>query len=638
MLKFGLGALVDVEYSTQLLQVKLGASHTELQQPSIHNALTVLHTLGEISLEVAEMLEHAYLFFRKLINGLRMRRGNANDVTLPEENTWELEHLARRIGYVDKNISAGEQLIIDFDTISAQVYKFLLHYFEKNNNLIADQTIKNPAVLVFLDSAEKAKELLRPFENPEQALQKIKKCARTAKIQKTFSQLLLLGWIRIIRGGEPDLVLTTFSRVVDSFDDDRTLLFYEQLLNQPKALSVFIDLFSTSRFLSEEIIKNPEYIDHIINTAGTRKQQSLESYIEKFNNLKNKSIDTEVQEEKLRQQETIIRDFRKKEMLYITVRDICLHAPLPHICSEISFLAQTLIQQSLFFACEQLNMNAKGIAIFAFGKLGAFELNYSSDIDLICVYNDDCEYSITELEELFRTTTNYLSKYTEHGIAYRVDLRLRPYGVGSNIVSSIQQVQQYFSTQARLWEIQASLKLGFVAGDAATAQQCFKFLFETNKERLLRYNKQTLLSEIHKLRTTSVQVHTKNKETLYELKNSWGGIRDIEFGTQALQLLHYDQEILHLNTIQAQYKLAEKNIITAEERQTNIEHYLFLRKIEHFLQVYEDRQIHAIPEKNSNVVQRLSWFLLKELDEDLFINKLSKAKEETHNWYSGIFG
>ncbi len=123
--KFSLGALVDVEYNIQILQVEYGINHIELRNPSIHNALLCLKEIGEISKKECAMMINSYDFFRTLINALRLRRGNALDLTLPQEESWELEHLARRMDYTNTEISAGRQLLADFDMHSKNTYNFI---------------------------------------------------------------------------------------------------------------------------------------------------------------------------------------------------------------------------------------------------------------------------------------------------------------------------------------------------------------------------------------------------------------------------------------------------------------------------------------------------------------------------------
>lgn len=635
--KFGRGALVDVEYGVQMLQVQFGKDIIDLQQPSIHNALYSLQKIGAFSKEETQILVGAYVFYRKLINALRMRRGNAKDLTLPAEQTWELEHLARRMGYISKELSEGEQLILDFDATGVQIQEFIKNYFTSSFIKIANKEINNPAALVYLQNPNQDSVLLKNFKNPERVLGLIKHCARTGKVRQLFSRLLLLGWVRIYRNGDPELVFLTLNRLSEYFSDEGLITFYCQLLERPKFFSVLIDVFSTSRFLSEEIIKKPQSVFLLLNTPYLYKEKPPVVFLIDYTNFQNEQIPKgKINIDKYTQiQKNIIRDFRKQEILRIIIRDIFIKTPLSKICSEISNLAQTIIQKALEYSCKKLGVESKGIAIFAFGKLGAHELNYSSDIDIMCIYDEHTLLSTEKITELFRSVVQYLTDYTTTGIAYRVDLRLRPFGDGGDIISHFDTVKQYYTDHAQLWEIQASLKLSWVAGDQNLAQEVYKQIYKITKQRLSLYEKKTLFDEIHKLRKRSVEGYNK-KHNNYEIKNSWGGIRDIEFSTQALQLLHYTTDLCRLNTIQALSSLKDKGIITSTEQQENTENYCFLRRVEHFLQVYEDKQLHAIPGDNITVIKKLSWLMLQEQDEDKFFQKLDQVKKQAYRWYSSV--
>lgn len=634
--------MVDVEYSVQILQLQYGRNNIDLQQPSIHNALQVLHNMGEISEKDSLFLLQAYRFFRKLINALRMRRGNARDLTLPDEDTWKLEHLARRMNYTSDELSAGEKLLFDFDNTAIGVHSFMQTLFgEDIKNL--DDTILNPGRIVYEADIEKVRSLLKHFENPIAAFESIQRCVRDEESKKLFSQLLLLGWVRIIRRGDANLVLLTIERIIESFDDAELVGFYTLLLKQPKSFSVLIDIFVTSRFLSEEIIKNPKYIFDFLRLKNMRREKSIDEYQKDIDNSFMAFMAFKAFVDKtisILDKKNIIREFRKTETLRIMIRDVCIQAPLPHICSEISSLAQVLIQKAFLLSCEDEEILPKGIAILAFGKLGSNELNYSSDIDLMCVYDAAiCEYDFLIITKMFRNTIQYLTDYTSFGIAYRIDLRLRPFGEGGDIVINVESFKIYYEQNAQLWEIQAGLKLSCVGGDASVGTACCTLMQEISQKKLATYNKKDIIDTIHRMRKKSVATHIKHQQGDGEVKNSWGGIRDIEFTIQALLLIHYDKR-LHREkqtTLDMLQTLTREGIVSLDTKTTITKHYLFLRKIEHFLQVYEDKQIHAFTESDATLIKRLSWLLMEETDEDSFLNKLQGVKKEVQAWYESVF-
>ena len=185
-----------------------------------------------------------------------------------------------------------------------------------------------------------------------------------------------------------------------------------------------------------------------------------------------------------------------------------------------------------------------------------------------------------------------LSMHTEEGYVYRVDLRLRPYGRAGELAYSLSGLLDYYRKAASLWEIQAALKIRPVAGNLDLGNNFIEQLAPTLRQRRSR---EDVVHSIEKMRTAAIQKISLTGDM--DVKSGVGGLRDVEFLVHGLQLLHAPDhpELLQGNTLAALEALRDEGFLpqplTAQLRQD----YLFLRRVEHYLQILEDRQIHALP-------------------------------------------
>jgi glutamate-ammonia-ligase adenylyltransferase len=274
------------------------------------------------------------------------------------------------------------------------------------------------------------------------------------------------------------------------------------------------------------------------------------------------------------------------------IRDICLGAPIQEIMRELSMLAEAVLQVAWEREAGEAGLAPRRLSILAFGKLGGEELNYSSDIDLLALAPADA--SAEELDSLGQAMARLradLSAHTEEGYAYRVDLRLRPYGRSGELVAGLEGALRYYRDSAALWELQALLKARPVAGDLELGT---RFLGEARQRLRRPFPAAEVARSVAELRRAS---RSRSARALsggpnINIKEGSGGIRDVEFLIQALQLIHAVPEG---NTLAALEVLRAAGILPSGQAETLKRDYLFLRRIEHYLQIFEDRQTHTLP-------------------------------------------
>ena len=227
-----------------------------------------------------------------------------------------------------------------------------------------------------------------------------------------------------------------------------------------------------------------------------------------------------------------------------------------------------------------------------------------------------------------------LSAHTEEGHAYRVDFRLRPYGNAGQLVYTVSGLADYYAKKAALWEIQALLKARPVAGNAALGTA----LLEHVRPIFMQPRPPTtIILSIETLRKTAIKnvaapIHIGGTD----VKSGLGGIRDIEFLVQGLQLIHAPRqsELLDGNTLSALERLKTCGLLPAEVAGQLQADYTFLRRVEHVLQIFEDRQIHAVPKAGDARAALARRVLGPDSTADRLMTELDTCQKRVHRTYT----
>jgi len=277
-----------------------------------------------------------------------------------------------------------------------------------------------------------------------------------------------------------------------------------------------------------------------------------------------------------------LRRLRNGVLLRVMARDLSGRAGLDEVCGTMTDLAEVAIETVL---------GGEDLVVVGMGKLGGRELNVSSDVDLVFLYRGGAE-ARERYERAGRRLIRLLSEPTAEGFVFRVDMRLRPYGDSGPLACSFEALEQYFITQGREWERYAWLKARPLAGEVAMRELdavVRPFVFR----KYLDYGTFGALRALH----AEVRRDVERRELAEHVKLGPGGIREIEFIAQALQLVRggRDPELRVRPTIAALKVLSEKNLLPPEAARELSDAYVFLRGLEHRLQYLDDAQRHDLP-------------------------------------------
>ena len=311
-----------------------------------------------------------------------------------------------------------------------------------------------------------------------------------------------------------------------------------------------------------------------------------------------------------------LRLWKGREMLRISLREIAEVAPLEETTLELTQLAEICLAEVFGHWNRELRARrgspSAHFAVFGLGKLGGRELNHSSDIDLIFLYSEEGQLSPNfTYHEWFnqlagKITETFATKHSA-GALFRIDLRLRPEGSAGPLARSLDSMENYYSGFGETWERLALIKAREVAGDAELA---YEFLRRHQTFIYPRSASTELLDEIASVKNRIERDIVGHDHLNRNVKLGVGGIREIEFVVQALQLLHGARHafLQDTSTLKLLPSLAELELLPRAEAVALDAAYRFLRRVEHRLQIEAEQQTHSIPDE-PETEQRLALSL-----------------------------
>lgn len=419
-----------------------------------------------------------------------------------------------------------------------------------------------------------------------------------------------------------ELQARLFYLVGDSADPDSALHFltrfrsakpqeFLSIASNPSLLLPLVTVFSQSSFLSEEILQQPSWLEGAVSNKDLHwllSSEQMQLRLEEFLLQHGTGVPNALH----------LAQFRRQQLLRILLRDVTGLCTLAETTEELSNLADAILHVTYCHLRDELTkrhgvprfVDAEGatqtcgFSVIALGKLGAQELNYSSDIDLMFLYSangeTDGERSITNKEFFKKVANQYtelLSTYTAEGMCYRVDLRLRPDGTLGEVCISTEGAQHYYGRRARDWELQMLIKARTAAGEPAPGRALLDFAEPLIYSSSLDFRAVEAVSQTRERIQEKLQQRKGSSKDI-DVKLARGGIRDIEFLVQCLQRLHGGREpwVRHGSTLMALFRLRDKNLLSDMEYSRLCSAYEFLRHLEHRLQFQDDRQTHVLPQ------------------------------------------
>ena len=658
--KLGPGAIRDIEFTVQCLQMIHGAKRKSLCTHNTLEALTALKENALLDPEDADALTAAYRFLRTIENSIQIE-ADQQRYSIPEKETEELE-LARRVGYPHTPESdALDAFRNDYRTHTERVRAI----FQKiTTTAIESEDGIDIAVLLAEEDPQQLEHFLKAFhfENVRDAQRLLRQLANggdgiqfSPSVRRTFFKLAPT-LLKVLRDSpNPDMALRYLSAFTDKVGARSS--YYTMFAEKPSTLEALTRVCGTSLYLADMLITSPELFDLLtVPTLVERSKTLAEKQEEAL------QIVAEAPEGRML---PMLRRYKNDEIWRIALRNILGNATLPTTTEELSDLAEAVLQaiypeiEAEMHAAHGIPLDSDGnpvtFAIVAMGKFGGRELNFSSDLDVMYVYAADGETTkgmpnVEFFEAVGLELVNRLAGNQGMGI-YEIDLRLRPHGTGGAIALPLAGYQHYYNTTALVWERQALTRARVVAGDTEVLgnrfleiAHAFCYADPLTAEEIAEIVRTRKRKEAQATRRTSTRRRgrSKTQTPTANVKSGYGGLVDIEFAVQILQLVHGGEapSVRVQNTLLAVERLHDIGVLTEAQRDGLSEAYLFLRRVENALRIVHDRALDALPKNRAELAQlarRLGYAETEGISiVDAFLQDYGKWTEMTRSLFNEI--
>jgi glutamate-ammonia-ligase adenylyltransferase len=372
----------------------------------------------------------------------------------------------------------------------------------------------------------------------------------------------------IDRAADPLLARAVLERIVDAQPE-----LVAELVDHSRVRDGLLALACASRSLSTAVAGDPSLLDPLRDQRAFATERLVEGFADSWAEHGDFSP-------------TGLRRWKRREILRIAVRDLLGVADLPVVGRELAALAEVCLRAALTIVDSDAPL-----AVIGMGKLGGGELNYASDVDVVFVHDGDNGNA----DRVGRELLAIMSSPTADGIVFRTDADLRPEGRSGPLSRSLPSFEAYWDRWAQTWEFQALIKARPVAGDADLGA---RFMEATMRRVWPDVLDPDAVREVRAMKAKAESETARRGLTDRELKRGRGGIRDIEFAVQLLQLVHgrHDESVRSANTLGALAALADGGYVERADAIELDDAYRSLRTVEHRLQLWDEQQTHTVPD------------------------------------------
>jgi glutamate-ammonia-ligase adenylyltransferase len=606
--KNGEGGIREIEFFVQALQLIHAGKRPNLQIRGTLATLDALLFAGLIADDEHLALWRAYRWLRHVEHVLQLEGGLQTQI-VPADDARRLV-LARRLGYAGdvafaidlvKHTAAVSRL---FATLGDPADEHADVTAVLRGELPADEEEAALTRLGFHDATAARAELARARRNADSPLTPL--TATSVRTARIGGALLT----QIAASADPDQALRTFGDLIARRGAAWSI--WRLLGDNPAIVRLLGSLFGASAYLARTLVDNPELIDLLVSLGQTPPERSV---VQISHDLDAKLSGLDVADAEAAW--SAIAEVKNGHVLRVGLADFAGVLDPLAVCAELTSVAEACLDRALAIVVAGL-IERHGrppgdarLAVLGLGKVGGRELGYAADLDVVFVFShsgDDADESdgpvpLATVEWFSRCAQrllNALRQRTPRGRLYEIDTRLRPSGSQGLLVTSLAGWRKYHATVARLWERQALIKLRPVAGDRALGEHVARLAAETvyGQPPGSAGGARAIAEAIMQMRDRIERELGGGKGSTGDLKLGAGGVMDIEFAAQYLQLVHghAHAELRTTSTAPALAAAAALGIAAPGDVELLGQGYRFLRKIEHRLRVVHDQPIHRLPE------------------------------------------
>ncbi len=649
--KLGRGGIREIEFWVQAHQLVHAGKDARLQVRGTLAALERLAASGYVDATLARRLAAAYRFLRDVEHKIQIARERQSQ-RIPDEPE---EHavFVRRLGYLGPDGTAAFEAAraTETDFVHA-TFSALFHGAEETRR--RDERPDVAPLMDDLDDAAATRTRLTAlgFRDVDVAAADLRllrngppHAPAHARRMRAMGALAPALVSELARVADPDRALHHLASFIASIGARTSFL--HLLLENPGVMRLLVRLFGTSEFLSRDFLRHPELLDSLVRADLVRLVRTREDLAGELDARLAAAPDLETRLD-------VIRRFRHEEFLRVGVHDIEGELAGDVVREQLSTLAEVALAAAVGIAAdgvrERLGLPdgppTDGLAIVGLGKLGGHELNYHSDLDIVFLYDAGPEawwaaHGVAPHEFFTRVaqrTISALQTPTREGVAYTIDTRLRPSGNQGTLVSSLAAFEGYHAERGALWERQALAKARLVTGPAALRARIAAAI-----ERIV-YGRALAPADVAEMAVMRARIASERGAAgdAVNIKTDWGGLVDVEFAVQMLQLRHGhdDPRVRRQATRAALDALIAAGALPAADGERLREGYAFLRDLEGRLRIERDQPVEAIetdPMAMLGLARRLGYDGTDDEAVARFAAELGRHRGAIRDVYARIF-
>jgi glutamate-ammonia-ligase adenylyltransferase len=571
--KLGPGGIRDIEFSVQLLQLVHGGSDTSVRSPNTLEATTALVEGGYVAEEDGAGLSVAYRWLRNVEH--RVQLWQERQVHHLPPNEEDRARIARTMGFRD---APAESAVERFDRAHRGVLADVRNRFERLFYRPMIETLADPSAAGLSPEALKDRLGVLGFRDVARAARTldglVSGTSRRAKLFRVLTPALLR---HLTNAPLPDEGLFGFLTLGEALESRVDVL--GPFRDNPPGLEFLAKVLGSGRLLSEVLAHVPEEVALIADPRGPGEPKERDRLVrEAIASLGWRDPERRFDG---------LRRFKRREMLRVSLADIGGAADSTVVGEGLSDLAEAVLEAALE------DRSVPSFAVIGMGKLGGRELNYSSDIDVMFVHDGDPQEAEALAERLMRA----IGEVTPEGQAFRIDAGLRPEGKSGPLARSLDSFAEYYDRWASPWEHQALIKARVAAGDVEVGSRLIELT------RSLAFPQELSSAAIAEIRHLKARMERervpRGTDPRRHIKMGPGGVADIEFAIQIIQLQHghAHPELRSTGTVDAIEAAAKIDLLDHDDARRLADAYRFMARLRNRLFFMVGRPVDALPTK-----------------------------------------
>lgn len=615
-IKLGQGGIREAEFIVQALQMLRGGKDAQLQKQSLLKTLPELAALSVFTLQESEQLKQSYLWLRQCEQYLQAF-GDQQTQTLPESTDLQLA-----LVYLF-NLNSWQAFLSEFHQHSQSIHRIFINVIGES----PDETCKQDNEIVdkwrdiwllndnLFDHQQDAY-----IQNVKKELTNVVSGARGQdKLDLLIPLILAECETQHISPTQADGVFKLIKKIAS-----RTT-YLELLVENQGARTQLVKLVTSCHFISKQLTKFPLLLDLLIDPKLLYSPAELSSY---HSDLRRQLL--RVEPDDLEMQMEVLRQFKLSNQLAIAACDVQGVMNLMQVSDHLTELASVCLHFAVDIAWTQMvakygfpvgsSIEDKNFGVIGYGKLGGYELGYGSDLDIVFVHNCDTSLPTSGSKpidsrqfylKLAQRVMHIFTTRTLSGELYEVDTRLRPSGASGLLAINIDTFAQYQRTEAWAWEHQALVRSRFILGSEVLQQRFNQIRHEI---LTLPRNSADIKQQVASMRVKMFSNLNQEHDGLFDLKQSRGGIADIEFISQLLVLDNSEQYPVLASlpdNIRLLKQACKLELISEQAYQDLVDGYILYRRLYHIASLNGDKklvplsQVAAQRDKVTSVWQQL---------------------------------